>query len=420
MNSTKRTRTLQQVVFWATVAILTALLVLRDVCGMGINKYLFVILLAPGILLLQEKYALMLWGMMLPLYVGLPGNVLTLLMFIRFLMKRIHHGKLKIEAVPFALTIVLAVYIAAQNLFLGFSGMYYMIFSLEWIVMYFFMTTDMDDYLPQVVISYSIGVMLVGVVMLAYTLQHTDFSKLLSVASRLGYLGRTDRMTIIVDPNYYGLFTITSLSVNWCMSVAGRYTKRQSVIGIGVSIISAGISIIGMSRAFILCLALWAVLVVVTEKRISVKVGFSLLAIVVAFGAFYYLSDSVTAVLERFQGSDMATGNGRTTLALEHIEYWLENAGTILFGIGLFNSRVHCMPLQMLTGLGLIGFFLVAALFICYYYRERKLVPRLQLTHILPIIVVQGMSATVPTAQSMTFLAPVFISILVFGAVCRK
>lgn len=398
-----------------TILVIACLLLARDAYGIAINKYIFLLILTPALLVFKEKYVLILWMFLMPLFVGLPGNYITLIVLLRFLIQVIHGGKLKIYKYPFILTVLLAMFIFTQNIAHKYIGAYYMIFIAELFVVYFFITTDYKSYFPEIMLSYSFGIAMTGIIMLVATLQTYSFSDLLSVATRLGYIGRTTEMTVIIDPNYYGLFVITSLSCNWQMITKKKYSKNQKKIALIFSGISIAVALIGMSRAFILCFAIWLVLSLLFEKKVSLKIKVIIVGIVCIGIAYCFLPNTVQAIMKRFASNDMQTGNGRTVIFDKMEKHWGSSVITMLFGIGLFDCNVHFMQMQYFFGLGLVGAMLMLLLVISYWNWMKRKRKRCSVADLIPIFIIQISASSVPTAQSLTFMMPVVISLIVYG-----
>ena len=411
----KEKSSFEAIVCICVMAMVAFFLFLRDARGYAINKYVFIVLLAPVLLFAKEKYFYNVWAFIMPLYVGLPGNILTLVILFRFVLHSLSSRMMYLSTTQFCLSLLLAVYIFIQNILMGFTGIYHMIYVIEIVVLYFIMTAEFNAGFPSIFLHYSYGIALTGLIMLAYSLRVASFSELLSVASRLGDAGRTTSMTVIIDPNYYGMFAIISIAGNWYLATQKRFSRGQIVAAVAATSCALGVGIIGMSRAFILCVAIWSVLVFLTEKKMTHKIGIVLVAIVAIVLIFTILPESVDAVMARFEGDDMATGNGRTEQLVKYSKLWLETPITMLFGIGLFISEMHCMQFQMFTGLGIIGFLLIFAMYYSCWRIQRTNLKHFAWKSMVPLIVVQIAAATVPAARSLTFMMPVVMSILLCG-----
>ena len=402
------------------IVLISILLYLRDVQSFGISKAIFIILIIPALLFMPKNKAIILWVFLMPLYVGLPGNYITLVMLLKFLTIRNIQGKVKIHKMQIALTTLLAIFILIQNIYYNYFEIYYMIFIVELFVVYFFITTEVNGCFTDIILSYTLGVALTGIIMLAYTLKTYDFSELLSVATRLGYVGRTNAMSVIVDPNYYGLFSITAITCNWLLISKKMYNFGQKIVGMTASIVSGIIALIGMSLAFVVCLVLFIFLSVLFAKKISAKMKMICIGILGICVIFWIIPDTVNVIIERFNSADMQTGNGRSIILENMLKQWENSVGTILFGIGLFNCSVHFMQMQYLIGCGIVGALLIGSLGISYFIYLKKRIIKFEWISIIPIILVQISAASIPTAQSLTFMMPVVMSLVVFGGVNKS
>ncbi len=399
---------------------LTVLICLRDILGISVSKYLLAALLAPPLLLLGETNFFRLWAFIMPLYIGLPGNILTAVMLLRFMLNCMDSGEIKIEPVQLVLTVLTGLYIFIQNIITGYTGVYQMIYPAELMLLYFVMTSNHGDNLKDMLQAYTVGVALVGAVMLASTLRGAQFEELMNVGSRLGYLGRTDDMTIIIDPNYYGLFALTVLSVNWLMVSKKKYSFSETLVAFACVSISLFIGLIGLSRAFILSAAAWLFMVILAGGRRKIKLALIVWTALLVIGAFRLMPDTIEVLISRFRGADVMTGNGRLTHDYEMICRWMETPVSMMFGIGLFNCNAHCMQLQFAAGMGIAGFPLIAALYYGYFRMKRRRAMKNDWEMLIPVLIVQLSAATLPVAQSMTFMMPVVISILVYGEANRE
>ena len=294
-----------------------------------------------------------------------------------------------------------------------------MICILELFLVYFIFCENLHEEFSDMCIAYSSGVAMVGLVMLMSTLRYKTFADLLSVASRLGDVDKTV-MSVQIDPNYYGLFAIIVISINWLMINKKLYTRIQKIFGSVLSVVCLCVALIGLSRAFILCLAIWLILVVVTEDRLTTKVKIILIALVSCIGIIMMFPDVIDALRVRFLGKDMVTGNGRTDKLVFYYAEWVGSIFSLVFGIGLFNCSAHCMQAQYLYGLGMYGAVLMLLLGIYYTKVSCHQVKKVKLVTVIPIIVTQVAAFTVPIAQSLTYMLPIVMSVLILREVNYK
>jgi len=400
--------------FMSSVAIF-GLLFLRDAMGYSVNKWIFLIILAPLLLFLSERNMMTLWCFVMPLYVGLPGNYLTLIMLARFGLKYILNGFKAKDPVLFITVFLAAIYILAQNLFFGITTIFRNMFVIELFIAYFVFCEEEKNNFGRMFTSYAVGVATVGIIMLVYTLRLYGLDELFTASTRLGSTARPDEMTIIIDSNYYGLYVIAVLSIGWLMLRKRQLSRKQMVL-VSLSMFAAiFVACVGLSRAFILGMALWVMMVILVEKNIGMKVFFTLFVAIIACIIYWAIPGAVEALLERFEGDDMATGNGRITFIIDYGRQWLETPWTIMFGVGFAGCRVHCMHAQYIFGLGIIGAGFYAAMGSCYWIRARQQGRKYRaFEYAIPAISAQIIAATIPIAQAFTFLMPIFMTVLAY------
>lgn len=395
--------------------LIVSLLFLRDAMGMYVNKWIFLIILAPALLFMRERNMMALWAFIMPLYVGLPGNYLTLIITVRFALNYIARGLKLAEPNLFIWVLITAIYILAQNMFYGITNIFRNIFVVELIIAYIVFCSDTKSYFKSMYTAYATGIAVVGVIMLAYTLRIYGIQELFSAANRLGSTARSDTMTVIIDSNYYGTYVIASVSIGWLLLQKNKTTFFQKIWIIVAVVVALLVACIGLSRSFILVLALWAMMVILSTRKLSHKILFIGICVCVSILVINLIPGAVDAIVDRFQSDDMEGGNGRTEKLLLYANEWLSSAGKLMFGVGFAECLAHCMQAQYFFGLGIIGSCMFAAMGCCYWNRAKQIRRgRSSFDYVIPAISVQIMAATVPIAQSLTFMLPVFMTVLAY------
>lgn len=391
------------------------LLFLRDARGMYVNKWIFLMILAPALLFMNERNMMVLWSFIMPLYVGLPGNYLTLIIMARFALNYITKGLKLTEPGLFTLVLLIAMYILLQNMSCGITSIFRNIFVVELMIAYAVFCCDTKSYFASMYTAYATGIAAVGVIMLAYTLQIYGIQELFSAANRLGSTARSDAMTVIIDSNYYGTYVIASVSIGWLLLQKKKAAYFQKILIIAAMIVALLVACIGLSRSFILALALWVVMVMLSTKKLSHKILFIGICVCVAIFVVNLIPGAVDAIVERFQSDDMEGGNGRVEKILLYGNEWLSSPAKLLFGVGFAECVAHCMQAQYFFGLGIVGSCLFAAMG-CWYWNRAKQLRRGRPSFdcVIPAISVQIIAATVPIAQSLTFMLPVFMTLLAY------
>ncbi len=414
----KPMKNVQQLLGIGLILFLVALLFFRDAMGISVNKYIFCVLIIPYIIMADIKNSIILWSFCMPLYVGLPGNYVTVFFLLRLIFDLCRNPVI-VKGPQLLCTLFLAVFMLIQNLALGFYDVYNMMCICDLIIVFFLIFRTDRSYIPCAITAYVAGVSFVGIVMLVSTLQVVPFSDLLAAGSRLGDFTYFKGMCVNIDPNFYGMHAVTATACAWALFEKHILRKLQSLLSLIFVIVSDIIALIGLSRGFIVCLALWIIFVLLFSNKVKYKGKIILISAITVAATFYFFPDVINSLIDRFNGDDMSTGNGRLELLKLYGEQWNSTLVTLLFGIGLFVSEAHCMPAQFLFGIGIIGSIPLFYLGISYFkysflgckYKEVK-------TAVIPAVVIQISAAMLPAARSLSMMIPVVLSFLVIQSVC--
>ena len=383
------------------------LLLLRDAYSVTVNKYILLALACVSVVTLSTDKVIGLYCFLFPLYVGLPGNYMTLLLIARLL---VDMKNLRFKATSFLLTLCVGAFVLCQNLFLGQTGIVQMVLIAGVAVILLLFSYKGDLNKIMLVLMFSAGVAALGYIMLTATLQVYELSDLMSSYQRLGadstdYVSSTV-MNVSIDPNFYGAFAIAAVSTAAPLALEKETKRGLRILLLSFTVVSIFVCIVGLSRAAFLILALWGVLYVLLRR--SFKGAWLVAAVAVL--VIVAMPDVLNAMVTRLEEDDMATGNGRTQLMEKFLDAWLENPGTLLFGVGLFNCNVHCTPLQFLFGGGIVLFSLVVALTVSY---KPKFNGQISLAKSLPFWITFVMLMTVPAAGLLNFMFPlVYVGLL--------
>lgn len=392
------------------IGIFFSLLFLRDAYSFSVNKMIFVILTAVCAGVLKKNHFIYLFIALFPLYVGLPGNYMTPIFLARLLLD----VKLTKRVVPsMMLTCIIAVFVFLQNIYHGATGIVPMMFIVGLVVVFLMFSECEKMNQTAMIIAYSAGVAALGFIMLYSTLRIHDFSQLLSPAFRLGTgnagYAEDGVMNVSVDPNFFGTFSISAIATAIPLLSKKNVSILSKLLIVIFSCSNLAVSLIGLSRSFLLLLSIWVVLYLISQRNVKTIVVAMLLGLVILFLVYRLMPEVINSLLERFTHSDMSTGNGRTTLIKKYFDLWTQDIMTFLFGIGLYNCNVHCMPLQFLFGGGIVLFVFLFALVLSYAKIRLK---GFRLSSVVPFVVTLAMMCTVPAAGLLNSMFPlVFIGL---------
>ena len=187
------------------------LLLLRDVGGISINKFLFVIITFVAVITLRMDNVIYLFCFINPLCVGLPSKYMIILFIFPFLLnfKNLRFGKN-----AFFSTMLVALWLFTQNFFFDTIIMESMIFPVELIFVALLFAYRNEVSTKRMAKFFIFGVAALGLIMLFSELQYFSLEELMDAGNRLGttkdqYFGDVE-MRVSVDPNYFGMFSITA------------------------------------------------------------------------------------------------------------------------------------------------------------------------------------------------------------------
>lgn len=392
----------------------------RDVMGISVNKFLFLFLTLVPLLFWQTKNVAVFTCFLVPLYVGLPGNYISVFLLARLLYDAVKY-KFPIEKTGFILTLFVAAYITIQNVLTEYTGIYHLMAAFDFVILAFSMSVIRENRVgTQAVIAYAIGNFALGAVMLGATLRYFSLQDLMNPATRLGYTGMLigstgANMATSIDPNFYAMNTIACIS-----TLSLLLPKIQTKIGKSVAVISmigsTACCLVGLSRTFIVLLAVWGALWFLSQGDIKKTVTFLAVMSLVVFLFFRFMPTVAQGFFNRFEGTDVAGGNGRIKLILLYFEPWAATVVSMLFGIGLFNCHTHCAPLMYLFGLGIIGTIPLFFWFTYQWNRCVKCSSEVGFKKTVPLLVTFIGYSSIPAAGAINYTLPVMISMLALAS----
>ncbi len=401
---------------------ITMALVARDIQNINISKYVFLVLVLIPICFAKIEALTIFMGFIIPLYVGLPGNLISVALLIR-LIYAAFIGQIRLEKKGFILTLIISVYILFQNICTGYTEIYHLMAAMDFIVLYLLCSIVLQKNISrEVIISYIMGVLVTGLVMLGATLDYYSIEELMNSATRLGYTGMLlkntgNSMATSIDPNFYAMNVIAAVSTGTLVINQKIKAKILIVVAMIGSVICC---LIGLSRTFVIIIIIWAVLWGVSQGKLKrTVIALGLLGLVIA--AFIYFFPTVTTgILDRFAENDVVGGNGRINLILMYYEPWQESLGTILFGIGLFNCHTHCGPLLYLFGIGILGMIPLILWFENYYYKCKSQIYGFKVKYWVPLFVTFCCFSSIPAAGAINYTFPLIIAITALAIRARN
>lgn len=400
-----------------TVAFLCVGLLLRDVGGIGISKYVFLIAVMPSIFLLETRFFLALASVLIPMFVGLPGNYISLCLLLRLIWEQIG-GKLWCNFWAYIWTILVSVYLFAQNLIYDYTAIYNMMGAIDFLTLLLFLCAVLRyNETENVITAYLVGVVATGAIMLISTLQYYDLQDLMDSATRLGDTGMLQQalesgMVISIDPNFYGMNVIAAVSAAVNVLLVRKTSVQRKVITISLCVAAIILALIGLSRAFALVLIAWGIVLMLVQGNIKKTLATQLLVIVLTIILLVSFPTVIEGIFKRFNEDNVAGGNGRINLILEYAEEWNESIWTVFFGIGLYNCFTHSTPFLYLFGIGIVGTIIVFCWFACVIRISSAHGEKGDLKKWLPFLVTFVLYSAIPAAGAINYTYPLVVAIL--------
>jgi len=110
-------------------------LVARDTWGINIHKFLFLAIAAIPIFLLKMNHFLVFSSLLIPLYVGLPGNYISLFLFIR-LVYELFRKRIRCNASGFLISVLMTGYLFIQNMFYQDMSVFHIMGALDFVLLF--------------------------------------------------------------------------------------------------------------------------------------------------------------------------------------------------------------------------------------------------------------------------------------------
>lgn len=384
------------------------LLLVRDAFGVSINKYIILAVVAVATFAFPIEKVVYFIAFLMPLYVGIPGNYLTLVFLVRFLGEthRVHFNSRGIICCVLAGGYAFVDALVHDN-----TEIAQLVFFPSMVLVMLIYSLRVPYSKNRLVLCYSLGVAALGLIMLISTLQVYDLMDLLTSATRLGddatSFAEEGIMNVSVDPNFYGMFAIAAISTGVEVFGNNRALSKAERVCLLVALCAcAAVALIGLSRAFFLMIFAWGMLYALSRKKAKTLLLFAIVAIIAGVAVYMFMPDVLDAIFARLSEDNVSDGGGRVSMIERYYSVWATNAQTMLFGVGIFDCYVHCTPLQALFGGGLVFTVFIAG-FISTLGVKRKAKSRVPfLRKWLPMIATVLMAVTVPALMLINSMYP--------------
>lgn len=351
------------------VIVTAAVLIVRDLVGVGIPDFIVTSICAISMMVLKYEKMVYFIFFMFPIMCGVPGYIIT----IAYLLLLIKGPRLTSrQFIPLIIVFLLEIINEGYRILPGlYTGM--LSFLSFTAIFFYFLDERATLYsVRKCLIAYGVGTSLVFIVIYINMFHQYGVDAVLSGMLRSGALGIVDndmtkmRGHLALNANTIAYMATSVVSI---FSILLESHPKQKLLYWVLTAICFIAGILSFSRTYIAVMALLVIFIFLKAKgKKKIQLGLSLFilsAIALYFGRD--MLNSIFSVFEnRMEDANMATGSGRTILFSLYNKAWIENLSYILFGVGVVSYRdvlnvynaMHNGLQQIWVCLGIIGFSL--------------------------------------------------------------
>ena len=371
-------------------ALIAILMIMRDVAGVAIPKYLFIGIAAIGCLFCEESDIYGLLAFITPIANGISYTYIYAVALLIIVIRKKHFSINKMGMLSICSILVIELLSAVRG---GFDFAEFLRFSAIFLLTFGSMNEVCEEVdsrkVLQLFIAGYIGAMadLVLQMLTVYS-----FSDLLVLGVRLGntreMLEIEEGIHLSYNPNGLAMVCLLAGSVSLIL-----VQKKRNIIYYAVGLFSVLIGITTQSRAFILGLAVGLVIIIFSSSS-PLKTKLLILAsgFVVAFFANRFLSNYLLAFSGRMKERDFS--NGRFEIAIHYFNEMFRDPIRPFLGVGMQDYQIksnyamsaHNAIQEILITWGILGLLLVIVLFISILSNAKKRNPSAGIIQYIPFI----------------------------------
>lgn len=322
------------------IVLLTGLLLLRDVVGVGVNKYVFLILAA--VFMLQGSITTIIYMLIytMPLFCGLPAAHIRLAAIAILLIKK---KNLTLQQFIFPIIIILLEVIAATYYTSASFGDVIGYLSAPVMLIYLLWDEEPIDYRNCLKLFIEGFAVVCFVMVLTALKSASSFSLINSLQDTfresVTQVERTEGVVIKMNANTLAYYAIVSLTITLVLYDTAKKSKSRK-LWMAVTLLFMLIGVLTLSRSFIL-VAVFVLLLYAISKMKTVRGVFAVCSSLVIVGIIViYLSNTIflnlkLSLIDRFTGSNIETAGGRTEVFKAYMEAFLSNWRYMLLGSGV-------------------------------------------------------------------------------------
>ena len=409
------------------IGFIAALILLRDIGGMAVSRYVFISVAALICLLSDKSRIYCLLAFLTPLAPGISCTYITAIALVILLCKQ---KRLKVQTLGFCSMVILLL----MELFSAFRGLFSIVEYLRFTGIFLFSFLRMvdinEDYDNIAMLhGYLFGFWMAMTSVLGQMLKEYSLSEFLLLGVRFGdtrqQLGIvSESMQVSYNPNELGFLCL--LSALFCLLLYRKSKKKWYLLSF------CGASLLGImtqSRVFILVYAMGIILYALFCCN-SVKAVFrSIVALaigsaVIIHMAVWLIPEYLVSFLRRFQVADIT--NSRLGIMEYYFHEMSQHIDRLLIGVGLqryqekygYLMSAHNATQEVMITWGLISLLAVVILFVGIFFNAHVHNPKARLVQYVPLIIYlvaiqsgQGFSDTASMLRIMVAYSAILLNL---------
>ena len=403
---------------------LSILLILRDINGISINKFIYFGFTVALMAAANYQTLVYMICFVLPLVCGLPGTYIMPCAFVLLMFKR---GSVKLmQIVPVAIILLMELFAAFWYPSVDFALIVnYVSFAA---VMVFLIQDDREIDYMQCITLYVLGVLLLCGVILYATLRDApaNWMKLFAKGEfRFGDIHEVEGMTLNLNANSLAYYSLTGIACGLLLTEKAKGTGKVWYIALIALFVLVGFFTV--SRSWLLMAAACLLLYILSKLRNPKHFIMLLLTIVVAAVLVFYWFKKNPELLSGFEtrlnDDTVETGGSRTIIFQKYMDIYFSDPRFIFFGTGVTQYRdvvgtvgsIHNGTQQILVCCGFIGFavYMIVLFGPAIKANRRKWMP---LAYWLPLLSVIAFTQTIQFLNPTMLMLPYIIGIYALRA----
>lgn len=355
-------------------SILISLFILCNEFIFNINKYIVLVFICASFLLVKEETSLVvMFSFILPLYNGLPNNLITFCFLIIFLIKY----RLKRFSVKYVFIILtVLIYELLHFVFDNFSIYRFLIDSSYILSLFVLITCNKynSNIYRRVSTFFGLGIIVSCSIILMKMLGSFSIEEILSKGLRLGLISGPENVTLSlnINPNMIAVFCVVSIGLI-------LIRNKIDLLSIGLIILLVIFGSLTVSRNFLFSIIILFLLTIFIGKF---KIKFRLIGLIAVLVLLIciFIPEVIYNFVDRMMVDDIT--NDRMIINGAYFNEWSMSFFIILFGRGLQNYQmkygiadsVHNATLELFVCWGVVGtiLFIYSIIFFIYYNKKEK------------------------------------------------